>query len=698
VAPGEGARSQAADGPGAAKLSLRVVGRLALHVGGREVGALSRKSRALLGYLALTELGEETRERLVGLLWSEVAEGNARASLRQALHEIRDALTQAGFDGLTADKQALRLDRARFTVDLRDIFDCAAAGEPHPVLLQSDRPMERLLDELDAVDPAFRVWLLAKRQSLGDRLMRLIETAMRDGTRPAADREGLARALRNLDPTHEEAARLLIRVRAEAGDTGGALGIYKALWDLLDEEYDVEPSRETQELIAAIKLGRLPTTEPAVRAGPPAGAGPAATTILPEARRLEPAQARRWSKLMVSVAGFDGAATQPEHRYLVDGFRRELIACLIRFREWVVRDATLSAAAPASGTDNAEYIVEASAFEAGGDALRLVITLRDLATSTYLWSERVNVSIASWFEAQQLVVRRITTALNVHLSAERLVSVSHRPPSDLKAHDAWLLGQATFLSFDPKRWEKARELFREVIVQMPSFAPAYSSLAQLYNTDHIVNPGVFRDDTRTQQALAFAREAARLDPIDSRSQLCLGWSHAMAKQYDQAMIYVPLAYELNQNDPWTLVSSAMCLAFCGEHQRAREIAEHALALPLSPSPLQWVYHSAIRFLGGDYEGAAQAGVFAGDFNPTVPGYRAAALFYLGDSAAGAAELRRYLDICRMRWGRERSATDADIVRWFLTMFPIKRPEDWQRLRDGLAGVGAPVEDLAHHVW
>jgi hypothetical protein len=39
-----------------------------------------------------------------------------------------------------------------------------------------------------------------------------------------------------------------------AGDTSGALGIYKALWDLLAKEYDIEPSKETQELIAAVKL------------------------------------------------------------------------------------------------------------------------------------------------------------------------------------------------------------------------------------------------------------------------------------------------------------------------------------------------------------------------------------------------------------------------------------------------------------
>ena len=239
---------------------------------------------------------------------------------------------------------------------------------------------------------------------------------------------------------------------------------------------------------------------------------------------------------------------------------------------------------------------------------------------------------ANWFEAQQHVVRRITTALNVHLSAERLVSIAHRPSGDMKAYDLWLLGQATFLSFDPNNWEKARNLFREVIAQMPNFAPAYSSLAQLNNSDHIVRPGVFRDLGRSEQSLMYAREAARLDPIDSRSQLCLGWSHAMVKQYEQAILFISLAHELNENDPWTLVSSAGCFAVCGEYTRAREIAEHALELPLAPSPLQWAYHVSIRFMGGDYDGAVRAANAAGDLS-YVPGYKASALFHLGDRAA-----------------------------------------------------------------
>jgi adenylate cyclase len=239
-----------------ARLSVQTIGRLSFCVGGREAGPVVRKSRALLGYLAMSETGEESRDRLVGLLWSEGEDKKARASLRQSLYEIRAAFDAAGFDGLSADRNRVTLDRSRIDVDLWTIFDEAAAGVPHAILLQYERPMDRLLDEFDAIDPAFRDWLLARRQFLGDRLTRLLETASRDSNKSLADREALARALLNLDSTHEEAVRLLIRARNEAGDVGGALRVYKTLWDHLDADYDVEPTTETQELIAGIKLGQ----------------------------------------------------------------------------------------------------------------------------------------------------------------------------------------------------------------------------------------------------------------------------------------------------------------------------------------------------------------------------------------------------------------------------------------------------------
>src|SRR5436305_14769100 len=48
-----------------------------------------------------------------------------------------------------------------------------------------------------------------------------------------------------------------MQVHAEHGDVAGALRIYKALWDLLDEDYGMEPSAATQDLVAKVKLGEF---------------------------------------------------------------------------------------------------------------------------------------------------------------------------------------------------------------------------------------------------------------------------------------------------------------------------------------------------------------------------------------------------------------------------------------------------------
>ena len=683
------------------RLKIETFGRFALHYGTREVVLNGRKARALLGYLALADSGQETRERLVGLLWSETEEGKARASLRQTLYEIREAFQAVGFDKFEADKHVARIDRNVIEVDLWDVMDSTKRGEPHVILLERDRATESLLHELETIDPSFRSWLLAKRQSLHDRLVAHLEDVLR-GQADAPTRrndEQVARALTKLDPTHEEAARALIRARVAAGDVGGALGIYKALWNLLDDEYDVEPSKETQELIAGVKLGQGPVAPAPSRSAALPAARAAGGTALPVAANALPTGAHlRYSapKLVVSIGAFDLAGSGAKSRHLIVGFRRELIACLVRFREWVVRDQSPAQVLPEGG-GLAEYAIDANAFEVG-DSVRFVLTLLDIETNSYLWSEQLNLSVENWFETQQLVVRRLASALNVHLSAERLLQLSQRRAHDLKAYDAWLLGQATFLSFDPKSWDRAADLFRQVIHDMPDFAPAYSSLAQLHNSHHIVMPGVFRDAQRTEQALNYARGAARLDPVDSRSQLCLGWSHAMAKQYEQAMIHVPLACELNENDPWTMISAANCFAFCGLFERSRAIAAHVLKLPLAPSPLQWAYHVAIRFMESDYEGCLAAADSAGDVNPNVPGYRAAALFHLGQREAARDALKHFFVVARRRWVSKEPASDEAVTHWFLHMFPIRRSEDWARLRDGLGGAGAPVTNLFHHQW
>ncbi len=681
------------------RLEVHLIGTFTLRFGHQMLKIPSRKARALIGFLALSDSGEESRDRIVGMFWSESDQVKARASLRQVTREIRKAFDAMNLSGFHSNKQTVALDPESIRVDVIEIQRQAQAGRTDR-LLQRHRLTDRLLSDLDWIDPAFHVWVLAKRQSLCNQLTSQMEDTLRNATSPSKLKEQVARALINLDPTHEEAVRELMKARALAGDIGGALGAYKDLWTILDEEYEVEPSEPTQNLVAALKLGQFPgeprssseVTGPAPAEASFESEGQPPRSTLTEVKRGMP------PKLLISVAGFDTLGIRAELQYLVQGFRRELIACLVRFREWAVRETGKSnGQRPPKVAVKAEYVIDGSAMEGPG-SLRFVLMLRETSTDEYLWSENVDVSVENWFQAQQIIVRRIATALNVHVSVGRMSGIIDRSVSDLKAFDAWLLGQATFLSFDPQRWNKAAEHFLQVIEDMPGFAPAYSSLAQLYNSQHIVMPGVFRDAARTEKALTCAREAARLDPVDSRSQLCLGWSHAMAKQHEQAMIYIPLAYELNDNDPWTMVSAANCLAFCGQYDRAQEIAARALELPLAPSNLQWSYHVAIRFMCGDYQGCVDAADSVADVNPNVPGYKAAALYHQGRKKEASEELERFYGLARDRWTGEAPATEKSISRWFLTMFPIAKPDDWSRLRDGLAGAGAPTEGLHHNEW
>ncbi|MEO8714630.1 MAG: hypothetical protein ABI369_06430, partial [Acetobacteraceae bacterium] len=195
-----------------------------------------------------------------------------------------------------------------------------------------------------------------------------------------------------------------------------------------------------------------------------------------------------------------------------------------------------------------------------------------------------------------------------------------------------------------------------------------------------------------------ARRAVTLDPMDSRSQLCLGWSLVMAKNYAQGATHMELACELNPNDSWTLISAGLCLAYCGNVELASDLANQSLGLTLSPSPLHWAYQVQIAFLRADYDAALEAADRAQDVMRAMVGWRAATLFHLGRIEEAGRAARRFLNLIRSAWFGTEPPTDEAIGRWLLHMFPIRHAADWERLRDGVEGAGIPTGDAAHHDW
>jgi class 3 adenylate cyclase/DNA-binding SARP family transcriptional activator/tetratricopeptide (TPR) repeat protein len=679
----------AADAATGEALRISLFGPSSLQVADRDIRLRSLKARAMLGYIALSATLQESRERLVGLLWSEAEEDKARATLRQLLHDLRGTLAQAGYHGLRVGAREIGLDRETIEVDVWAVIGAAEAGEAHPLLLERPRLADELLAGLDDLDPAFRVWLLAKRTTLRDRLLRGLETALVDADGRRAIR--IAEAIINLDPTHEEACRCLMRARAEAGDTAGALRAYKTLWDLLDQDYGMEPSAPTQQLVAAIKTGMIEPKPVATRA---AASGPHHPgTASRDAHAL-----KRGTRLALSLQPVGMRGIDPDRAHLVQGFRQHLIASLIRFREWKVTDAPFYPPETGVGEDICgRYELQMLAYQGGG-AVHLMLVLKDLETSLYVWSEGFELNLESWFEAQRRIVQRIAMALNVHVSAERLRRLSDEPDIPLGTYDRWLRAQARLLTFDPAHWKWLERELNEIVSQVPNFAPAHCSLASLNTILHIVHPGVYRSRLRERRSLDVARTAVQIDPVDTRAQLCLGWSYAMGKHYGQGEVHMDLACELNPNDSWTLISAALFHAFCGRSRRALALAARSLDLGLAPSRTHWAYQVSIQFLSGDYEATIDAADRARDIIRTLPGWRAAALFNLGRHEEAAADAARFLTGIRENWFGAEPASDEAITRWLLHLYPIRHREDWERLRDGLLGAGLPVHGMDHHAW
>ena len=81
------------------RLSVSLVGRLAIRFNGQLIELRTQKAAAVLSYLALIEAKHESRERLVGLLWSRSDEEKARGSLRQVIRELRATFEAAGYQG-----------------------------------------------------------------------------------------------------------------------------------------------------------------------------------------------------------------------------------------------------------------------------------------------------------------------------------------------------------------------------------------------------------------------------------------------------------------------------------------------------------------------------------------------------------------------------------------------------------------------
>jgi DNA-binding SARP family transcriptional activator len=211
------------------------------------------KVLAFLTYLVLEE-GPHSREELAGLLWGESPEPEARASLRQALKHLRDALGEV----VRSDRTVVELAQP-IQCEVRD-FRKLSLQEPQRALT-TDIP--RFLVGFSVRHaPQFDEWVSATRRELVQQYETALGTLAREAMGQWRWRETIELAERWLkcDPLSDEAARLAVEARYLAGDRGAAIARFSEYRAVLAREAGCEPSRTLLSLARRVESDATPAS------------------------------------------------------------------------------------------------------------------------------------------------------------------------------------------------------------------------------------------------------------------------------------------------------------------------------------------------------------------------------------------------------------------------------------------------------
>ena len=287
-----------------------------IKLNGHSVSANSKKAQALLLYLFVDRGEIYRRESLASLFWDDRTSKLSQDNLRQAFSRIRKYCKGID-DVLTIGRSDISVNRDAVKVDTEEFLKILESKETpiDPKFLKFD--FLNLFSGYDDISPSFQSWMHVHQNEFERSLMSALENILNDKQALPGNRNLVADLLLKIDPTNEEAVRHKMRNYMLRGMQAEALNQYNQLYFLLDREYDVEPSLETVELNAKIKLGELESLSRAPEASAPTRTSDQSTPC-------------------VYVASFDIEQNNSLTLRMGNFFRMEVLGNLSKFREWNV--------------------------------------------------------------------------------------------------------------------------------------------------------------------------------------------------------------------------------------------------------------------------------------------------------------------------------------------------------------------------
>ena len=306
--------------------------------------------------------------------------------------------------------------------------------------------------------------------------------------------------------------------------------------------------------------------------------------------------------VMLAVLPFENLSGNPSEDYFSDGLTEELITqlgALSPDQLGVIARTTSKAYKRTSESVQqiarelgVDYIIESSV-RRDGDLMRISVQLIRTGDQVHVWAHSYDRQISHSIALQEEVARAVAEQIKIKLS------LAHGGPSGLRplnpqANEAYLRGRYFWNQFTVAGYGKAIAYFQQAIDRDPSFAEAYSGLAESYYL--LVVTDAMSPQEGESKALEAARKAVALDEGLAESHNALG--NAMLGLYDwsRAEAEFKRAVELNPSYSTEHRFYAALLVTLKRHEEAWEQINQAmrtdpLSLPNNAEVVRTLYYA-----------------------------------------------------------------------------------------------------------
>ena len=292
----------------------------------------------------------------------------------------------------------------------------------------------------------------------------------------------------------------------------------------------------------------------------------------------------------IAVMPFVNESGSTDVEYLSDGMTETLISSLsqipklsVKARSSVFRYKGKETDAQTVGKElNVQAILNGRIVQRG-DNLTLYLSLVDAQTGNQIWGEPYNRKMIDLVSLQSEIALDVSQKLKIKLSGVEQQKLTKNYTANTEAYQLYLKGLYYWNKFPSKEYEKSRDYFEQAIDVDPTYALAFSGLADYYAFR--ANSGLVVPDEYWLKAEAAANKALDLDAS-------LGEAHsslATVKMYyyrDWAGAERELkqAIELSPNNSETHQLYSIYLIAHGRFDEG--LAEQKKALELEPLSLR----------------------------------------------------------------------------------------------------------------